>query len=297
MTEEEKQYAKELSEAGVDVSDIPTETKEPEPETKPVVPEPTETVETESTETTDSQENRPEVQTRRSIYDQYKEKKSEVKTERELRQRAEQERDELKQRLEAVSNAQTSQERTDAHQDLEAFAEKIGADPETLREMREMFLKDVQPQTDPAIAKQLREFAEWQAQHAQILEKSRFEEEFKSVVPSIKELFPTSSEQEIEAIKEKIDELSHTEDFHDKELDYVIFKNKTELSKLVSPKKRGLESKNRQDVREESFDFDINADYSKMTPKERDAWESHYKKMTSEGTGIQTDGQGKKLFI
>lgn len=291
---EEEAYKKELEEAGVDVSEIQTETpKETDTTTETQEPK-VETVETETTEPIDTE---PKEAPKRSIYDEYKEKKLEARSEKERADIAERERDELKSKLEAFNNADTPKERIVASNNLEAFAEKIGADPETLKEMREMFLKDVTPQTDPAIAEKLAKFEAWQSQNAHIIEKTKFEEEFKAVVPSIKEMFPTSSEQEIEAIKAKVDELSHTEAFHDKELDYVLFKNKSDLGKLVSPKKRGMETKERKDVNTDTYEFDINADYSQMTLKERELWEEGYRKATSEGQGIKKDGNGRTLLI
>jgi len=285
----EEEYKKELAEAGVDVTDIPAE------ETPPVETEEPKEESKEEPETTEPTENEPKEQHKRSIYDEYKDKKAELKSEKELREQAERERDELRSKLDAVSNADSPQEKREATNKLEQFAQKIGADPQALEEMRDLFLADA-PKTDPAIAEKLAKFEAWQRENSKVIEKSRFEEEFTSALPTLRETLPNASEEEIAKIKARVDELSHTKEYHDKELDYVIFKNKTELSKLVSPKKRGMETKERKDVVDDSFEFDPNADYSKMSMKEREIWEDGYKKFTS-GEGIVKDARGKSLLI
>jgi hypothetical protein len=291
MEKSEEEYLKELEESGVDVTDVTTEEPIPE-ESQPVEPEVPKEEEPKETETIEPE---PKEQHKRSIYEEYKEKKAELKSERDLREQAERERDELRTKYESLQNADTPKEKQEATDKLEQFAKKIDADPQALKEMRELFLADA-PKTDPAIAEKLEKFEAWQRENAKVIEKSRFEEEFTSVLPTLKETLPNASDEELTKIKARIDELSHTKEYHDKELDYVIFKNKTELSKLVSPKKRGMESKDKKDVMEESFDFDPNADYSKMTIKEREQWEEGYKKFTS-GEGIVKDGKGRSLLI
>ena len=292
---EQEAYLKELAESGVDVTDV-TETPEEvtPPEEKPIVEqkeEKTEEVPEEKPLVTE-----PKEQHKRSIYEEYKEKKSELKSERELREQAERERDEFKQKLEAVSNAGTQQERQDAQDEMEAFAQEIGADANALRKMQALFLKNSNANSDEGLAKDLQEFKQWKSENSQVIEKSRFETEFQSVTPMLKELLPNVSDEEMQMIKSRVDEISHTKEFHDKELDYVLFKNKDELAKLVSPKKRGMEQKGRRDVQEESYDFNPDADYSKMSMKEREAWEEGYKRFTA-GEGIVMDSNGKRLLI
>ena len=109
-------------------------------------------------------------------------------------------------------------------------------------------------------------------------------------------MFPDATADEVSLIRTKLDELAHTDQFHDKELDYVIFKNQDTIKSLVSPKKRGIESKGRVDATAPAFDFDPNADISKMSDKDAAAWEKAYSEMgkTSE---LSMNQQGKKIFI
>lgn len=292
---EEETYLKELADAGVDVTDVKETPEEvTPPEEKPTVEQKEEKAEEVPKEKPLVTE--PKEQHKRSIYEEYKEKKSELKSEKDAREQAERERDELKAKLDALSNADTPQEKKEASDDLEAFAQEINADPATLRKMQSLFLKDVKASTDEGLAKDLQEFKQWKSENSQVIEKSRFEAEFQSVTPTLKELLPNASDEELQLVKEKVDEISHTKEFHDKDLDYVVFKNKDELSKLVSPKKRGMEQKGRKDVQDEVFDFNPDADYSKMSMKERELWEEGYKKFTA-GEGIVMDAKGKKLLI
>ncbi len=289
---EEEMYKKELADAGVDVTDIKeSEETTPEPEVKAE-----ETKEIEAEPKVDESLTEPKEQHKRSIYEEYKDKKAELKSEREQREQVERERDELRAKLEAVSQADTKEKREDAQDDLDSFAQEIGADAQAIRRMRDLFLKDVKSSTDPVLAEKLEKFEAWQKENSVTLEKARFQEEFTAATPTLKELLPNVSDEELKLVQEKVDELAHTKEYHDKDLDYVIFKNKETLSKLVSPKKRGMESKSRKDVVEESFDFDPNADYSKMSIKEREQWEEGYKKFTS-GEGIVKDARGRSVLI
>jgi len=294
---DEKELAKQYLEAGVDLPELKEPEQEPEKEEaqEDPTPEPqTEEKEPEKSEEEPLQESKE--QRKRSIYDEYKDKKAELRTEREAREQAEKERDEYRQKLEALSHAETPEEQKDAQDEIEAFATKRGLDAEALREMRSLFLKDVKPQTDENLSKDLQEFKAWKSQNAQIMEKSMFDAEFESTLPTLKEMFKGANDEELNTIKKELDRLSHSKEYHDKELDYVAYKNQKTLSALVSPKKRGLESRTKVDVQEDSYEFDPEADISKMTPKQLESWEKEYRKATSSNT-LLTDTHGKKIMV
>jgi hypothetical protein len=230
------------------------------------------------------------VQRKRSIYQDLKEKKNEVKTERELREQAERERDELRVKLEAKDNAPVSDE-------LEAFAKEIDADPATIRKMKELFLKEATVASIPAdLQEQLRQFQEFQKTNNDAVATVQFDTEFKQAQPTLTKMFPNATAEETSLIKEKLNELAHTEQYHDKELDYIAFKNQDVLSTLLSPKKRGLEPKRRAEGETVSTTFNPNADLSTMSAKEAEQWEKEYRKM-SENEGLAVDSQGRKIFI
>lgn len=303
MEKDEKGLAAEYAEAGIELPPEPVITPESTPEEatpeekEPVIPEgkleesPEDSKETEKTSNSDDTLDKP---VKRSIYKDLKDTRKEMKTERELRLQAEAERDELKQKLEAVNTAATPSERKEAVSDLEAFAKEIDADPATLARMREVFLKDLNvPQVDPEA---LQRFMDWEKNNREAIDTQSFEAEFRTALPSIKSMFPDATQEEIDVIKTKINEIAHTEQYHDKEIDYIVFKNQTSLKELVSPKKRGLESKGRTDATAPEFTFNPNADLSKMSDKELAQWEAEYAKLTKP-TELSTDAEGKRIFI
>ncbi len=57
-----------------------------------------------------------------------------------------------------------------------------------------------------------------------------------------------------------------------------------------------MEAKGNADVITESYDFDPNADYSKLDAAGRKKWEEGYANMTK-SEGLVTDANGKKLLI
>lgn len=297
----EKDYKEELIKSGVDLPELKEEPKvEPKVEEKPEPKvEPKEPASQDDEGKTESEEETEPLKTepkKRSIYDEYKEKKTEVKTVKTRLEQVEKENEELRVKLEAVSRAETPKEKEEAKDELDAFAEEIGANPEAIKKMQALFLKGIKSTPDESIKKDLDEFKSWKQTHAQVLEKQAFEEEFAKSLPAIKALYPTASEAELNDIKKELDVLSHTKDFHDKELEYVAFKHKEKLSALVSPKKRGMESKSRKDASEIIFEFDPNANYANLSPDQQVEWEKAYKNM-SKSDGLVRDANGRKLLI
>lgn len=289
---DEEQYKRDLEAAGVDVPEAKAEPAEEPPADKPAAP-----AEEPKKEEAAPLQDEPKEQRKRSIYDEYKDKKSELKSEKELREQAERERDEFKQKLDALGEAKTPEEKKVAADDLEAFAQEIEADPAALRKMRDLFLKEVKVQSDETLQKDLDEFKKWKADNSTMLEKAAFETEFQTATPKLQELFPKASPEEMGAIKTELDKLSHTKEWHDKSLAYVAFEHKDQLTALISPKKRGMESSSRKpDAEAATFEFDPEADYTKMSLKEREVWETHYREMMKH-EGLATGANGKKILI
>lgn len=297
--DQEKQYMEELKANGVDLPELEEKADDPEepekePEKPATDPDPEEP---EDGDEPEEEPEKPEEPRKRSIYQEYKEKKTELKTERELREQAEKQRDELQAKLDAIATAsdegkQSSEEELDAI----AYAEKIGADPDLVKQIIADARKGIKTELDPEVAESLSRFQKWEQENREQLAKQAFEKEFSKVKPVIKEFFPSVNDSELDSIKENLDKLSHSKEWHDKDLEYIIFKNRDTLSALVSPRKRGMEPRDRKDAPSDSFEFDPNADLSKMTPGERDKWESEYRK-ASQTDGLMTNSNGKKLLL
>jgi hypothetical protein len=289
MSTENEVAAAAYEEAGIELPLDATPTIEPavvEPTPEPVTPtEPVVEPEPLTTEPRESQERKP-----RSIYNDLKDTRNNLKSERELREQAEQERDELKAKLDSRTTIPESDE-------LKTFADKIGADPEAIREMRELFLKGQQSTSiNPELQSKLDAFETWQKDNGQAIAKQQFEAEFTSAVPQLQKMFPTASAEDISSMRKELDTLAHTTEFHDKEIDYIAFKNQDKLSSLITPHKRGLESKGRVDATNIPTDFNPNADISKMSAKEAEVWESEYRKMSKED-GLSTDSSGRRMLL
>lgn len=231
----------------------------------------------------------PKERKPRSIYHDLKDTRSDLKTERELREQAERERDELRAKLETKPPVQAD--------DLDAFAAEIGADPQAIRKMRELFLKDMPASSvSPELETKLAQFEEWQKTNSTAIAAQQFETEFQSAIPQLQKLFPAASQEDINAMKKEIDILAHTSEFHDKEIDYIAFRNQDKLAALISPRKRGLESKGRVDATHVPTTFDPNADITKMSPKEAEAWEKSYNE-TMKNADLVNDAAGRRVML
>lgn len=291
----EKEAFDAYKEAGVE---LPPEA-EPKPLEEPpvvvpeVIPEPVVVVET-KVEVDVEPPLIPEPQAvpkKRSIYQSLKDTRQDVKTERELRESAERERDELRAKLDVPAKA------TD-DDDLEAFAKEIDADPATLKRMQAVFLKNApKSEFSEEQSTQLKEFQDWQKTNSEAVSQVQFDKEFENALPTLGRLFPNASPEETKVLKAALDKLAHSDAYHDKEIDYIAFKNQDTLKALVSPQKRGLESKGRLDAPTvTTFEFNPNADLSKMSDKESEAWQKEYQKATSSDS-LHTDAEGRRILI
>lgn len=126
-------------------------------------------------------------------------------------------------------------------EEIAKLAEEKEIDPEVLSRIIEVARKGVQQ--SPEDKALLEEVKVMQQEREEREQKDIFETEWKGVLPSLKEQFPNASEEQLTKAKEQIDELSHSEKYHDKDMDYVVFKEKEAIGKtLFSPKKSTFES-------------------------------------------------------
>jgi hypothetical protein len=292
---EEADYKKELADAGVDLPELKDAPKE-----EPKAEEPKEPVEPKAEEPKEPEAplQEPKEQRKRSIYDEYKDKKAEARTEKERADSAERERDELKAKLAAVDGAKTEPERQDALDDVDEFISKHKEwNKDAIKEFIGLTRKGLKPELPDDLVKRIERFEAWEKTNSAAIEKQMFEDEFKSSMPKLEKMFGKASPDELDAIKSELDKLSHTKAWHDKPLAFIAFENQDTLQALVSPKKRGMESKDRKDGGDLEFEFDPNADYSKLTPEQKVKWEEGYQRMMGKKDGLLTDGEGRKILI
>ena len=283
-----EQYLKTLAENGVDLPELKEEEKKEETPKLEVPPkeEPKKLEKEPEADPTKINKEEPKEPRKRSIYDDLKDERKERKEAEAQLETLSREKAELERKLEAFGKAETPEEKQEAKDDLEAFAKEIDASPEALRKMRDIFLKDYKPGIDPTLLKDLEDFRTYRAANSKAIEKTLFEEEFTKVTPELKKLFPAANAEEMQILKGKLDEISHTKDWHDKPLDYIAFKHLDEFSTLISPKKRGLESKGSKEAEIESQDIDFNAYPVNGTQKQKDEWEAAYTKAASQQVSV-----------
>lgn len=307
MNPEEKVVMDAYKEAGIELPPEATPVVEPakeEPAPEPAVPaelktepKPDEKPEVEKPDGEPAAKVEPEIlqtepkEKKRSIYHDLKDTRNDLKSEREAREKAERELNELRTKLDAKPPVEIKAD------DLDAFAAEIGADPQALKKMKEFFIKDLPQSTiSPELQTKLAEFEKWQQSNSSAVEAQQFEAEFKSAIPQIQKMFPTASAEDIVSMKKEIDTLAHSTEFHDKEIDYIAFKNQDKLANLITPRKRGLESKGRVDATHVPTTFDPNADITKMSPKDAEAWEKSYNE-TMKNAELVSDSIGRRVML
>lgn len=66
-------------------------------------------------------------------------------------------------------------------------------------------------------------------------EKNHFNSEYSSVLPEIKSKYPHLTQEQESKLRQKLYEVAHTKEFHDKSLDYVIFKSSEVIEEIIGP--------------------------------------------------------------
>lgn len=147
---------------------------------------------------------------------------------------------------------------TNIEEEIAKLAEEKEIDPEVLKRIIDVARKGVE--TSPEDKALLEQVKVMQAEREETEQQRIFETEFNTVLPTLKSEFPNASDEQMTKAKEMLDELSHTEKYHDKDMDYVVFKEKSEISKILfSPKKATFESAR-------PVTFDENDEFPEFSP-------------------------------
>src|SRR5262249_41359097 len=145
---------------------------------------------------------------------------------------------ELEALLARKDHAKTPEERKEAKDDLEAFAEKEDLKPDALKDLIGIIQKQLPQPEGGVITKE--EAAEWRAERARA--KATAEDQaILDEASKVKEQLAISDETELQTVMKEVVRLAHTKEFHDKEVEYIVWKNKGALAKMVSPKKSSFE--------------------------------------------------------
>lgn len=298
---DEAAYKKYLSEQGIDtVQEDATEAKPVE--TKPEVDDSEEddTDDTKSQEDSESEEpKQKEAPKKESIYKAHKEKKralrEEIAKSTDLEKKLA-EKDAKIEELQKLADAATTQkEKQEVKDEIEQLASEYNLDPSFLKKLSSTLLNEVKPSitksVDPESASKIQK----------IVETQEFNEEFEETLPFIEETFGKLNDSDLKNVQSELNRLAHTKEFHDKDLDYIVFKNRGQLNSVITPKKRGIETKTRNEEKEaeeeSSFDFSQTPDFDNMSDAQVKAWEVEYNKLKGKKTGLTTGPNGKKFFI
>lgn len=150
--------------------------------------------------------------------------------------------------------------------DLETFAKEQEIDPKSLERLTEIIAKRIpKAELSEQDKADLQELKMWREQRAREQEDMEIERSEPQVRTLTKELgFEIHDDAEAKTVMAEIKRLAHTKEFHDKPVDYIVFANRTALSKMVSPKKPSFEAGGQPGEAAPEKDIDFSS--SKVTP-------------------------------
>jgi hypothetical protein len=218
-------------------------TVEVQPETTEDAPKEPES-ETTTTPEPKPEENKPEapaeppVTKPRSIYDAHKETKHKLKETRSELETAQARVAELEGLLAKKDEAETPKEKSKAAADIQEYAKKHGLDADSLDELTQVILSKV-PKSESSLTPE--EAEEWRKDRATAKQREE-DQSILNEAPSVKKELGITDDVELQNVMKEVVRLAHTKAFHDKEVDYIVWKNREALSKLVSPKKPSFEA-------------------------------------------------------
>ena len=180
-----------------------------------------------------------------------------------------------KMRAELNKTTPNAEKADDLEEDVNALAKELDFDPDKVRRIIETARKGLQ--LSPEDKQALEEFKASKSEREEREQEVEFNNEWATL--PIKQQFPNASEEQLQAAKEKMDELAHSEKYHEYEMDYILFREKETFDKLLfSPKQRTFESGRLAPSSDDSEDFpEFNPN---MTPAQFEKFEKQRAKAT-----------------
>lgn len=182
----------------------------------------------------------------------------------------------LEKMREEMSKGKPDQAKSDdLEDDVKALAKELDFDEAKVRRIIEVSRKGLQ--LSPEDKQALDEFKASKSEREAKEQEAIFTEEWNSL--PVKTQFPNASEEQIKAAKEKMDELSHSEKYHNYDMDYILFKEKETFDKILfSPKQRTFETGRLAPSEDDSDEFpEFNPN---MTPAQFEKFERKREKAT-----------------
>lgn len=139
--------------------------------------------------------------------------------------------------LQAIAN-KTSQGSVKQAEAIKSWAEKNGQDVEEIEELVGIIRASSEVNQETILKNVFGEGADLDTirEAVKIAKETKmnavFDTEFQQVLPNIRAAYPNATEEQIRQARKTIDDISHSEWGHDKDLDYILFKKKDELDKV-----------------------------------------------------------------
>lgn len=143
--------------------------------------------------------------------------------------------DALKDQLKKLSKGDTTEkEESDA---IDVLAEEHDVSPELVKGILALTKKGVE------IPKETQEKIDRAAQASEEQEETTyFEKEWSGLTTVVEEEYPKSTKPQIKRARDLMDKLSHIEKYHDKDLDYILFKERNQFKDIFVEGRRTSET-------------------------------------------------------
>ena len=139
----------------------------------------------------------------------------------------------------------------------EKLGDELGIDTEgiekILRTAKDLSTAELKTQIDK-LKEDTKDLDEMKKERDNAKEKEYFNNEWDKVVPDLKKSYEGITDAILDEAKAKLDELSHTDAYFDKDLDYVLFKEKKVFETIlkVAPKDKGGEKSKTVSIQDNS---------------------------------------------
>jgi hypothetical protein len=182
---------------------------------------------------------------KRSIYDDLKDERKDRQDAETRAEAAIRERDEARAKaaeLQALLDGKKPADAPAPANELEAYAKENNLDGAALGRLVEIISKQIpKSELSQEERQQLTELKTWKEGKERDDGRAAEDRETLKFSPTVKQQLGIEESAELDKVMAEIVRLTHTPEFHDKDVDYILFKNKATLAKMVSPKKVSFE--------------------------------------------------------
>lgn len=206
---------------------------------------------------------------------------------------------EIRNMVKDVVASQTKKETIQAIDKVKELAEKRQLDPDELKDIitlaKEQMMEDLEKSgklnkdLPDEIKQRLAKLDQYEADQKAEKEALQFEGEWNTLLVELEKTYPNAKAAEKNEARKLMDELAHQKQFHDKDLDYVWYKNRSKFDailKVAKGSKSGEESSKQLEDHDDEEDIDL--DPENMTPEKMAAYDK--KKLSGKSDGVEILG-------